>query len=70
MRQYFAVLLLVIGVAMLGVTYAGEVYRQEAKKAGDKPKPTPQMMAPRPAPSDSGRVSFGMIEPNYVGKGW
>jgi hypothetical protein len=72
MRQYMAALLLLIGVAFLGATYAGEVARAAVRKhhADEKQRPTPQMMAPRPSPSESSRVSFGMIEPNYVGTGW
>jgi hypothetical protein len=67
-----AVLLLLIGVAFLGATYAGEVARAAVRKhhADEKQRPTPQMMAPRPAPSDSSRVSFGMIDPIYVGEGY
>jgi hypothetical protein len=59
--------LLACGVAMLGVTYAGEVARQQAREQGHKPRPTPQMMAPgeRP-PLDSNGMVYA-IGTSYVG---
>jgi hypothetical protein len=57
---------------MIGVAFIGESTRAERIQAieSQRPKPTPQMMAPRPLPTDSGRVSFGMIDSSHVGTGW
>jgi hypothetical protein len=50
----------------------GSLIALKVTSAGDKekPKPTPQMMAPRPAPSDSGRASYALIDSSHVGTGW
>jgi hypothetical protein len=41
-----------------------------AMRVHERPRPTPEMMAPRPPPTDSGRVSFGMIDAHQVQGGW
>jgi hypothetical protein len=66
-----AVLLLLIGVAFLGATYAGEVARAAVRKhhADEKQRPTPQMMAPRPSPSDSGGMVYAIGTTYVDGRG-
>ena len=67
-RQVIAMALLACGVTMLGVTYAGESARQQARDQGRRPNPAPQMTAP--APSHGDRVQFGLIEAHHTGRGW
>jgi hypothetical protein len=55
---------------MLALLFASLCIWKTTASGDDRPKPTPQMMAPRPAPTDGSRVSFGMIDSNYVGTGW
>jgi hypothetical protein len=59
-------------VTLICVAFIGESTRAEHRQAieAQRPKPTPQMMAPRPAPSDSGRASYALIDSSHVGTGW
>jgi len=56
--------------AMLALLFASLCIWKTTASGDDRPKSTPQMMAPRPLPTDSGRVSFGMIDSSHVGRGW
>jgi hypothetical protein len=68
-----AVLLLLIGVAFLGATYAGEVSRAAIRKhhADEIPRTTPQMMAPdRKPPINSNGSVYAIGSVNHVSEGW
>jgi hypothetical protein len=68
--QLLAVLALTCGVAMIGVAFIGESTRAEHLHAieSQRPKPTPQMMAPRPLPTDSGDMVYA-VGTTYVDRG-
>ena len=56
--QLFAVLALTCGVTLIGVAFIGELTRAEHLQAieAQRPKPTPQMMAPRQDRTKQSRV--------------
>jgi hypothetical protein len=72
MRQYIAALLLLLGVAFLGATYAGVVSRANMRKhhEEERSRPSQQMAAPGPELNQGGRVSYALNEVPYVGTGW